>query len=114
MNVREDATTHRPAAGFQALSKLEAPRPAAGRQGVLKRLLTLLTLGQRSRRARTIWGWTPGLRRLVSTQCLTCGCSAGVYETWSSEIVAILDVRADCCQDGHATNSVLWIQPCNE
>jgi hypothetical protein len=61
-----------------------------------------------SGRALTLFGWTPGLRQLVSTRLLSCGCVAGVYETWSGGRTVIVDERHTGCQDPHHdANAVL-------
>jgi len=60
------------------------------------------------RKAPTIFGWTPGLRRLVSGQRLECGCLIGVYETKRREVVKIIDhLAAPCTVSNHAVNLVL-------
>lgn len=56
----------------------------------------------------SLFGWTPSLRCLLRGKLLECGCSVGVYETRSGEIVQIVDVRASGCQiDAHSVDSVL-------
>jgi hypothetical protein len=37
--------------------------------------------------------------RGLSSRVLPCGCLAGLYETYDSEIVGILDARGLCCAD---------------
>jgi hypothetical protein len=37
--------------------------------------------------------------RGVSSRHLACGCLVGVYETYDSEIVSIVDARAESCVD---------------
>ena len=60
------------------------------------------------RKARTLFGWTPGLRRLICGQCLECGCLTGIYETTRSRLVTIIDHTAvTCTVPGHAMNMVL-------
>lgn len=60
------------------------------------------------RKALTIFGWTPGLRRLVSGHCLDCGCLIGVYETKSAALVTIIDHLApQCTVSAHTVNLVL-------
>jgi hypothetical protein len=59
-------------------------------------------------KARTILGWTPGLRHLVSGSVLSCGCLAGTYETWTGEAVTIVDARGSACRDDrHQTDAIL-------
>ena len=59
-------------------------------------------------KALTVFGWTPGLRWLVSTRVLDCGCMAGVYETWSGGRTVIVDERAKGCRaTGHRRNAVI-------
>jgi hypothetical protein len=70
--------------------------------------LTFLTSARHAARARTILGWTPGLRALVGGRVLPCGCVAGIYETWMKDQVTILDARGHTCSvAGHAENAVL-------
>lgn len=58
-------------------------------------------------KARTILGWTPGLR-IISGGVLPCGCLAGTYETWSKDVVTIVDERgARCPHDLHQINAIL-------
>jgi hypothetical protein len=58
---------------------------------------------------RTILGWTPGLRTLVGGRVLPCGCLAGTYHTWGSQVVVILDAKDEACDDArHRHNAVLW------
>jgi hypothetical protein len=59
-------------------------------------------------KAPTIGGWSPGLRTLLGTRMLGCGCLAGVYETWSNEQVTIIDTRGRTCPIAtHETNGIL-------
>jgi len=45
---------------------------------------------------------------MLRGRVLPCGCSVGVYETRSGEVVQILDVRAPACrQGGHSVDAVL-------
>jgi len=37
--------------------------------------------------------------RGLSSRHLPCGCVAGVYETYSGEIVTIVDVKSSSCTD---------------
>ncbi len=61
-------------------------------------------------KARSLMGWTPGLRSLVSGRVLPCGCVAGVYETWTWSLVTILYERDAGCQNpGHAVHEILAI-----
>jgi hypothetical protein len=56
----------------------------------------------------SLFGWTPSLRCLLRGKLLDCGCSVGVYETRSGEIVQIIDVQAAECQvAAHTVDSVL-------
>ena len=80
----------------------------------MKRLLRRLTFGQKGSQARTIRGWTPGVRLLVATEALPCGCRVGFYETWSKDIVAIVDVAAEACAEGHTINRVVRTGPVDE
>jgi hypothetical protein len=45
----------------------------------------------------SLFGWTPSLRRMLRGRILKCGCSVGVYETRSGEVVQIVDARSDSC-----------------
>jgi len=39
---------------------------------------------------------------------LTCGCLVGVYETYSGEIVTIIDARAGSCSNpAHARGNII-------
>ena len=60
--------------------------------------------------ARTIFGWTPGLRYLVEGRVLACGCVVGLYETWDRSLVEIVDSAVDPCDVGHEINHVLMIK----
>lgn len=56
----------------------------------------------------SLFGWTPSLRRMLRGRVLPCGCSVGVYETRSGEVVQILDARADGCESGaHSVDAVV-------
>ncbi len=70
----------------------------------------VLTSAHDRSKARSLMGWTPGLRSLVSGRVLPCGCVAGVYETWTRSLVTILDERDVRCQNpGHAVHEILSI-----
>lgn len=46
--------------------------------------------------------------RGVSSRVLSCGCVAGLYETYRGDIVAIVDVRAAACTDTtHETGNIV-------
>ena len=46
--------------------------------------------------------------RGLGSRCLSCGCTVGLYETYDSRAVAILDVRADACGNAsHQPNAQL-------
>ena len=46
--------------------------------------------------------------RGLGSRRLSCGCTVGLYETYDSRAVAILDVRADACKDAsHQPNAQL-------
>lgn len=36
--------------------------------------------------------------RGLSSQCLPCGCLAGIYETYDGDVVGILDAKSVSCQ----------------
>lgn len=70
----------------------------------------VLTSAHDGNRARSLMGWTPGLRSLVSGRVLPCGCVAGVYETWTRTFVTIVDERSSGCElDGHAIHQILSV-----
>ena len=70
--------------------------------------LTFFTRAGDHAKARTIGGWSPGLRTLVGSQVLPCGCLAGVYETWSNQQVTIVDSHCQACTlSAHETNHIL-------
>lgn len=70
----------------------------------------VLTSAHDRSKARSLMGWTPGLRSLVSGRVLPCGCVAGVYETWTRSLVTILDERGpDCDVAGHAVHEILSV-----
>lgn len=59
--------------------------------------------------ARTIFGWTPGLRSLIAGRVLECGCLAGTYETWTDEVLALIDARGTACRHvHHRAHALLW------
>ena len=56
----------------------------------------------------SLFGWTPSLRRMLRGRVLPCGCSVGVYETRSGEIVQIVDAQSSSCEyAAHSVDSVL-------
>jgi hypothetical protein len=56
----------------------------------------------------SLFGWTPSLRRMLRGRILPCGCSVGVYETRSGEVVQIVDARApECGFDAHSVDAVV-------
>jgi hypothetical protein len=70
--------------------------------------LTFFTLFGDNSKARTIGGWSPGVRTLVGSRVLPCGCLTGVYETWSNQQVTIIDTRGRACAIAtHETNGIL-------
>lgn len=58
-------------------------------------------------KARSIFGWTPGLRTGVGGRMLSCGCLAGTYEAWSGAIVELIDEHAPHCPEQHEDNMVV-------
>ena len=40
------------------------------------------------------------IRRGLGSRRLTCGCVAGIYETYRDETVTILDAKSPACLDG--------------
>lgn len=80
----------------------------ADSRGVAFTSFTTATAERAHARARTILGWTPGLRTLVSSGVLPCGCLAGTYETWSQQIVTIVDEKSGSCPHAdHDKNAIL-------
>ena len=60
------------------------------------------------RKARTLFGWTPGLRRLICGQWIECGCLTGIYETTQTRLATIIDhAAATCTVPGHGVNVVI-------
>ena len=56
----------------------------------------------------SLFGWTPSLRRMLQGRVLSCGCSVGVYETWSGDVIQIVDAHASNCQlSAHAVDAIL-------
>jgi hypothetical protein len=52
--------------------------------------------------------------RGVSSRLLPCGCLAGVYETYASEIIGILDARgAECADPSHQPGHTLTLTEMN-
>ena len=48
------------------------------------------------------------IRRGLSSRLLSCGCLAGIYETYRDEIVVIVDARHESCADpNHAEGNLL-------
>ena len=48
------------------------------------------------------------IRRGLGSRRLTCGCVAGIYETYRDETVTILDARGPACLDGeHVAGNLL-------
>jgi hypothetical protein len=66
----------------------------------------------RSGSVRSMFGWTPGLRAILRSRVLQCGCTTGTYETFTSELAEIVDATAPGCRTaGHAEHAVLWHRP---
>lgn len=56
----------------------------------------------------SLFGWTPALRRMLRGRVLSCGCSVGVYETWSGAVVEIVDAHGAACPRGaHTVDAVI-------
>lgn len=48
------------------------------------------------------------IRRGLGSRRLTCGCVAGIYETYRDETVTILDAKSPACLDGdHVSGNLL-------
>ena len=48
------------------------------------------------------------IRRGLSSRVLPCGCLAGIYETYSEEIVVILDAKnVECRDSSHVDGNVI-------
>jgi hypothetical protein len=59
------------------------------------------------RKARSIFGWTPGLRGLSGSQVLSCGCLVGMYEVWTGDVVAVIDHPTSQCPMQHEAHLVV-------
>jgi hypothetical protein len=56
----------------------------------------------------SLFGWTPSLRRMLRGRVLPCGCTVGVYETRSGDVVQIIDARSSNCEVvTHAVDAVV-------
>lgn len=56
----------------------------------------------------SLFGWTPAVRRMLRGRVLACGCTAGVYETRSGDVVTIIDARSSTCECvAHAVDAVV-------
>ena len=62
------------------------------------------------RKVVTVFGWTPGLRQLLDSRVLPCGCLIGIYETQDRRLVEILDARCEVCEDSHNLNQVVRVR----
>lgn len=72
--------------------------------------LTFLTsvVTARPATAPTFLGWTPGIRLLMRSRVLDCGCLTGTYATWRNEPMEIIDYRCEACtHEEHRDNAVL-------
>ena len=50
------------------------------------------------------------IHRGLSSRFLPCGCLVGIYETYDSETVAVLDVKSQSCADPtHRSGNVVPI-----
>jgi hypothetical protein len=54
-----------------------------------------------------VFGWTPGLRRLVQGRVCSCGCLVGLYETSGGRQVEIVDCVDSRCHAGHENDLVI-------
>jgi hypothetical protein len=72
--------------------------------------LTFLTFFTfRRDRARSVFGWTPGLQSILRGRILPCGCLTGVYDTCARELAEIVDTRHPACSNpDHEPDTVLW------
>ena len=63
-------------------------------------------------RILTVLGWSPGIRTMVASHLLQCGCLVGVYETWRQETVTIVDAcSASCSNQAHGEHITLARTP---
>jgi hypothetical protein len=53
------------------------------------------------RKAWTMFGWTPGLRHLLTGRVLPCGCLTGTYDTVRGERIEIMDNPNAACREQH-------------
>lgn len=102
-----DNTSLSSSAILPAFERIAQARRLLSSPGVLTAIAKMIVFGDAGTRVRTIGGWTPGVRALVGSHVLHCGCLAGVYQTYSGEIARIVDVASDDCRVGHAANHVL-------
>ncbi len=58
------------------------------------------------RRVFSIGAWSPALRSLLNSRIEPCGCVIGVYEVWSGDTVAVVDVPHPECARGHRVGDV--------
>jgi hypothetical protein len=50
--------------------------------------------------------------RGLDSRALPCGCLVGVYETYASETIAIIDAKGSACPDrSHRVDSAIQFQP---
>ena len=50
--------------------------------------------------------------RGLDSRALSCGCLVGVYETYGSQTVAIIDAKGSTCDDrAHRVDSPIDVQP---
>jgi hypothetical protein len=63
------------------------------------------------RRVFTIMGWSPGLRDIVGSRVLACGCLTGSYITGGSRVIVVLDEHDIHCENpAHQTDAILDIE----
>ena len=49
----------------------------------------------------TIFGWSPGIRTLISGSVLRCGCLTGTYQTRRGDTIVLVDARGQACPSAH-------------
>ncbi len=81
-----------------------APRKASTEMPLTS--LIFLTFGKD--RVRTFLGWSPGLRSLIASAQMPCGCLIGSYETWRGDVIDVIDSTGhNCGAADHRKNTLI-------
>ncbi len=60
----------------------------------------------------TVFGWSPGVRTMLSGSVWTCGCSVGAYEKWDGSVVRVVERSSETCREPrHAPGRILGAEP---